>query len=171
MSKVLDSEFEVSEFDLQSCYCIYFWTNPFCKDMNPLIPPSYGLNSTTVSFQQRWLWHYITLVVWYAIKKKEIRRFWCNIWEQPVFNFFAWCQPKTIQMILLSQKKKKKKKKKLILRKVNRIWKMNQFFPTELLKQILNQLTQNKLWQILRGQVVQGPFFNYWNISNPFQLA
>ena len=40
MAKVLDCTFKVSEFKLQSCIDIHFWTNT---------PPSSGLNSITYS--------------------------------------------------------------------------------------------------------------------------
>ena len=36
MAKILD------------CYDVHFWINTLGKGMNPLIPPSYGLNSITV---------------------------------------------------------------------------------------------------------------------------
>ena len=42
----------VVEFELQSCYYVYFWTNNLGKDINYLIPTSYDLNSTTTIFSQ-----------------------------------------------------------------------------------------------------------------------
>ena len=38
---------EVSEFELHSHYHIHVLTNTLRKSMNPLIPPSYVLNSAT----------------------------------------------------------------------------------------------------------------------------
>ena len=38
MAKVVDYNLEVSEFKLQWCYYIPFWTKG--KDINPLIPPT-----------------------------------------------------------------------------------------------------------------------------------
>ena len=40
MAKVLDYGFEVSKFELQSCYYIRFQTNTLGKSMNPLIRPA-----------------------------------------------------------------------------------------------------------------------------------
>ena len=37
---VLDYDFVVSEFKLQSCYYIHFWTNNLGKGINSLIPPA-----------------------------------------------------------------------------------------------------------------------------------
>ena len=58
VAHVLDCNIVVSEFKFQlHCY-IHFWSNALRKAMNPfLIPPSYGLNSTTTVFLQGWLWH------------------------------------------------------------------------------------------------------------------
>ena len=39
----------MSEFEFQSCYYIHFRTNTIEKGINPLIPASYGLNSTTAT--------------------------------------------------------------------------------------------------------------------------
>ena len=47
MVKVLDCGSVVSKFELQSLYYIHFWTNTLGKGMNPIYPPSYGLNSIT----------------------------------------------------------------------------------------------------------------------------
>ena len=46
---VLDCNTIVSEFELQLCNYVLFWTNTLEKDINYFIPllPSYGLNSTT----------------------------------------------------------------------------------------------------------------------------
>ena len=44
MANVLDCEIDISEFEFQSNKYVYFRTNSL---INPLIPPSYGLNSTT----------------------------------------------------------------------------------------------------------------------------
>ena len=38
----LDWDIVVNEFELQPCYCVYFWTNAVCKDVNPFIPPCMG---------------------------------------------------------------------------------------------------------------------------------
>ena len=39
--------------------------------MNPLILPSYGLNSIPAVLLQGWLWHQITYEVWYAINQTK----------------------------------------------------------------------------------------------------
>ena len=70
VANVLDCEFE-----LKSHYCIHFWTNTLGKD----IPPSFGLNSIPLSYElnstttvlQGWLWHQISLNIWYAIKQRN----------------------------------------------------------------------------------------------------
>ena len=41
---------QLSEFQLQSQYHVRFRTNTFVKGMNPIISPSYELNSTTTVF-------------------------------------------------------------------------------------------------------------------------
>ena len=46
MAKILDCDIAVSEFELHSCYYINMGLIPLAKGMNPLIPISYGLNST-----------------------------------------------------------------------------------------------------------------------------
>ena len=53
---MLDGKIVVSEFELQSRYYVYFRTNIFRKGMNPLIPPSYGLNSIITGLLPEWLW-------------------------------------------------------------------------------------------------------------------
>ncbi len=47
MVKALDCGIVVSEFILQLPYNVQFRANTLGKGMNPLIPRSYGLNSTT----------------------------------------------------------------------------------------------------------------------------
>ena len=48
MANMLHYDIVVSEFKLQSRYCVHFWTNTLEKGVNPLIPvPSYVFNSTT----------------------------------------------------------------------------------------------------------------------------
>ena len=47
MVKAMDCGIVVSEFILQSRYCVHFWTNTLGKGVNLPYPPSYGLNSTT----------------------------------------------------------------------------------------------------------------------------
>ena len=54
--KVLDCGLKVSEFKLQSCYYVHFWTNTLGKGMNHLMP-HYGLISTTAVLLQGWLCH------------------------------------------------------------------------------------------------------------------
>ena len=46
MVKATDCGIVVNEFVLQSHYYVHFWANTLGKGMNPLYPPSYGLNST-----------------------------------------------------------------------------------------------------------------------------
>ena len=36
-AKVLDCDMEEREFELQSGYCVHFWTNALGKSMRPLI--------------------------------------------------------------------------------------------------------------------------------------
>ena len=55
-AKVLDCDFIVSEFELQFGYLVLFLTYTLGKGMKPLIPSSYGLDSTT-TVQQEWHWH------------------------------------------------------------------------------------------------------------------
>ena len=47
VANMLHCDIIVNEFKLQLCYYILFQRNILGKGMNPLIPPSYGLNSTT----------------------------------------------------------------------------------------------------------------------------
>ena len=47
MVKVMDRGIVVNEFIFQSRYYVHFWANTLGKGMNSLIPPRYGLNSTT----------------------------------------------------------------------------------------------------------------------------
>ena len=47
MVKVMDCGIVISEFVLQSRFYVHFRANTLGKGMKPLIPPSYGLNSTT----------------------------------------------------------------------------------------------------------------------------
>ena len=35
VANILDCDITVNEFELQSCYCIHFWTNTYGKYMNP----------------------------------------------------------------------------------------------------------------------------------------
>ena len=42
MVKVMDCGIIVSEFVLQSCYYVHFWTNTLGNGMNPLILPAIG---------------------------------------------------------------------------------------------------------------------------------
>ena len=65
---MLNCSHKVSEFKLQSCYCIHFQTNTLGKGMNPL---SYGLNRITAVLLKGWIWHQITQEGWYAIKQKK----------------------------------------------------------------------------------------------------
>ena len=57
MAKVLDWNFEVSEFELQShCYA-HFWTNTLRERYETPYHPSYVLNRITAVLLQEWLWH------------------------------------------------------------------------------------------------------------------
>ena len=71
IAKVQNCSLDVSEFKLPLCYCIHFHTNTLGKGMNPLISPSYGLDSTTTVILQEWLWHGIIHKGWYAMKQKN----------------------------------------------------------------------------------------------------
>ena len=51
-----DCNIIVSEFKLQSCYDIHFWTNTLGQGMKPLTKPSYRLSSITTVLLQRWPW-------------------------------------------------------------------------------------------------------------------
>ena len=42
MVNVLDYDIAVNEFELQSHYCIHFWTNAPVKGENSLISPAMG---------------------------------------------------------------------------------------------------------------------------------
>ena len=57
VDNVLDCDIIVSEFKLPSNSYIHFWTNALVKDMNLIIFPCYGLNNTTITLLQGWLWH------------------------------------------------------------------------------------------------------------------
>ena len=71
MVKKIDCKIVVSEFEFQSRYYVHFRTNILGKGMNPPYPPSYGLNSTTIVLLEKWLWHWITYKIWYAIKQRN----------------------------------------------------------------------------------------------------
>ena len=47
-------------FELQSGYCVHFWTNTLGKGVNTQILPCYGFKSTTTLLLQVWLWLWIT---------------------------------------------------------------------------------------------------------------
>ena len=47
VAKMPHSDIEMNEFELQSPYYKHFRTNTLEKGMNPIYPPSYGLNSNT----------------------------------------------------------------------------------------------------------------------------
>ena len=57
MVKAMDCGIVVREFVLQSRYYVHFRANTLGKGMNPLILPSYGLNSTTTVLLGEWLRH------------------------------------------------------------------------------------------------------------------
>ena len=57
MSKMLDYELEVSEFELQSCYYVRKLINTLGKGIKPSYPP-HGLNSTTAVHLPGCLWHH-----------------------------------------------------------------------------------------------------------------
>ena len=60
MIKVLDCSLKVSKFEVQlPCY-IHFLTNTLWKNMNSLIPPSYGLDNITAVVLQGWFRYEIT---------------------------------------------------------------------------------------------------------------
>ena len=48
-ANALESDIEVNECELQSHYCVHFLTNALGKSINPLIPPSYELDSSTLA--------------------------------------------------------------------------------------------------------------------------
>ena len=50
--KHLTSAIIVSEYEIHPCYYVYFWPYRLGKGMNPLIPTSYWLNSTTTVLLQ-----------------------------------------------------------------------------------------------------------------------
>ena len=56
ITKLWDCGLEVSEFEHQLSYYVYFRSNTTWKGMKPLIPASYGLNSTYIVLQQEWFW-------------------------------------------------------------------------------------------------------------------
>ena len=49
-SDMLDCVIAVSEFRLQSCYYVHFWTNTIGKGMNSLLFPAVGLRVTLLFF-------------------------------------------------------------------------------------------------------------------------
>ena len=57
VANVLDCDIVVSEFEHHSPYYVHFRTNTLGEGVNPLITPSYGLNSVTTVFKQEWLRH------------------------------------------------------------------------------------------------------------------
>ena len=57
MVKAMDCRIGEHEFVLQSCYYFHFRANTIGNGMNPLYPPSYGLNSTTTAVLGEKLWH------------------------------------------------------------------------------------------------------------------
>ena len=57
MVKAMDCGIVIREFELQSRYYVHFRANTLGKGMNPVIPPSYGLNSTTTVLLGEWVWH------------------------------------------------------------------------------------------------------------------
>ena len=57
MVKAMVYKIVAREFELQSRYYVHFRANTLGKGMNLLIPPSYGLNSTTTVLLGEWLWH------------------------------------------------------------------------------------------------------------------
>ena len=57
MVKALDCGIVVNEFEFQSHYYTHLWTNTLGKGMKPIIPTSYGLNSSTTVLQKGWIWH------------------------------------------------------------------------------------------------------------------
>ena len=54
--KMLDCSIEVSKFELQSCYYVYFQTNTLGERYELTYPPSYGINSFTAVLLQEWFW-------------------------------------------------------------------------------------------------------------------
>ena len=57
MVKTMDYGIGVSKFELKSRLYVHFRTNTFGKGMSPLIPPIYGLNSTTTVLLEGWILH------------------------------------------------------------------------------------------------------------------
>ena len=50
VANISDCDIIVSEFNLQSHYCVHFWTETLGKGMNLLIPaPSYNYSSTKMA--------------------------------------------------------------------------------------------------------------------------
>ena len=57
-AKVLNSNLQMSEFEFQPHYYVFFQTNTLGKVIEPLYFPSLnGLNSITGVFLQGWLWY------------------------------------------------------------------------------------------------------------------
>ena len=54
---VMDCYIEEIEFELQSCRYVLFRSNALGKSINPIIPPDYGINSTTIIVFQWNLWN------------------------------------------------------------------------------------------------------------------
>ena len=52
MDKVLDGNFKVNEFELQSRYYVHFW-----ERYGAPYGPIYGLDIITAVLLQEWLWH------------------------------------------------------------------------------------------------------------------
>ena len=77
---MLDCDVVVNNSKIQSHYYIHFWANTLMKGINPLIPPSYGLNSTTTVLLEVWLWHWITQEGWYAVKQRNQTK-QINVWR------------------------------------------------------------------------------------------
>ena len=69
VDNLVDYDIIVSEFELQSCYYVYFGTNALWKGMKRILP-KYGLNSITPVLLQGCLWHYINREDWYTIKQR-----------------------------------------------------------------------------------------------------
>ena len=59
VAEVPNGDILVSEFELQSHYYVNFQTYTTRKDMNLLLSPAHGLNSTTTILLQSWLRHLI----------------------------------------------------------------------------------------------------------------
>ena len=72
VANVLDGNFVVSEFELQSHYYIHFRTNSLGERYEPPYTTSNGLYSTTTVLLQGWLRHKIAHEDWYAIKQRKL---------------------------------------------------------------------------------------------------